>query len=83
MKYTVSCGYVYNGGMSQAVAKPRTMSRPDLEFALAMIDPFLHGKWLSQIAMLRRRGDKIVLTTQSPSQEYGVVGRAIKIVRTT
>ena len=83
MKYTVSCGYVYNGGMSQAIAKPRTMSRPDLEFALAMIDPFLHGKWMTQIAMLRRKGDKIILTMQAASEEHGVVGRAIKIVKTT
>lgn len=79
-KYMVSFGYVCNGGLTQGRARPKVMKFEDLEFALAMIDPFRHAEWMGNLKALRKRGDAMSITMSSES-EQGTVGRAIKVVK--
>lgn len=80
-KYIVSFGYTCNCGLTQGTAKPKVMRFDDLEFALAMIDPFRHAKWMESVSTLRRRGDSATITMTSDSADHGTVLRAIKVVR--
>ena len=61
-------------------AEPKELKYQELEFSLAMVDPFINEKWMSQIDTLRRRGDSILLTMTSDSDNYGTVGRALRII---
>ena len=80
-KYSVTFGFICQSNGMVGQSPTRNMSHPDLEFALAMVDPFNHEKWMGQISQLHRRGDHIVITMTSASDNYGNVGRAIKVTK--
>ena len=78
-RYIVEFGYICDGGNTAGTAEPRTMHILDLQYALAMVDPYLHAEWMERIRSLGRRGDYVTLTIESDSREHGTVGRVIKI----
>lgn len=78
-KYIVHFGFICQNGMG--TTEPKELKYHELEFSLAMVDPFNHEKWMSQIDTLRRRGDSILLTMTSDSDNYGTVGRAIRFIK--
>ena len=78
-KYIVHFGFICQNGIG--TTEPKEMKYHELEFSLAMVDPFNHEKWMHQIDTLRRRGDNLLLTMTSDSDDYGTVGRAIRIIR--
>lgn len=80
-KYSVTFGFICELSGMAGQSPTRDMSHPDLEFALGMVDPFNHEKWMRDISALRHRGDHIVITMTSGSDNYGKVGRAIRIQR--
>jgi len=80
-KYTVTFAFVCDGGNTVGNTQPAEMKHSELNLALAMVDPFNHAKWMGQVSLLRRRGDKIVITMTSASDNHGTVGRAIRVVR--
>lgn len=80
-KYIVQFIFVYNNGNFIGKANEKEMKYSDLEYALAMVDPFNHEKWMRDIASLRYRGDEVKITLESPSDTRGTVYRIIKIVR--
>ena len=80
-RFVVKFGYSTDFGHTQGVAEPRTMLKEDLEFALAMVDPFLHEKWISQISCLQRRGDAMTIDIVSDHRERGSVRRLVVIER--
>lgn len=80
-KYIVQFMFVCDNGNLIGKANEKEMKHSDLEYALAMVDPFNHEKWMSDIARLRYRGDELKITMESPSDTRGTVYRIIKIVR--
>ena len=78
-RYSVKYGFKCVGMDGEAA--PREFRHDDLSFALAMVDPFNHGKWMEQVARLRRRGDRMTITMTSGSDEHGMVARAILVKR--
>lgn len=77
----VHFGFVCDGGSTRGAAEPREMRYADLALALAMVDPFNHGKWMGQVDSLRRSGDHVVISFTSESDTHGTVGRVVKITR--
>lgn len=80
-KYVVQFMFVCDNGNLIGKANEKEMKHSDLEYALAMVDPFNHEKWMRDIASLRYRGDELKITMESPSDTRGMVYRIIKIVR--
>jgi hypothetical protein len=56
------------------------MMTGDIEYALAMIDPFQYEKWISDIQKLNR-GDKMLIKLISNHDIHGKVLRLIKVAR--
>lgn len=80
-KYIVQFMFVCDNGDFIGKANEKEMKYSDLEYSLAMVDPFNHEKWMCDIARLHYRGDEIKITMESPSDTRGMVYRIIKIVR--
>lgn len=80
-KYSVTFAFICDDGNTVGTAPAHEMRYGDLGYALAMVDPFNHEKWMGQVNALRRRGDHMVITMTSESKDRGTVGRAIKIQR--
>ena len=78
-RFSVRFGFLCEGMDGESA--PREFRHDDLSFALAMVDPFNHGKWMEQVASLRRRGDRMTITMTSGSDEHGMVARAILVER--
>lgn len=60
--------------------KSKYMMSGDIEYALAMVDPFQYEKWVSDIMNLNR-GDKMVIKIVSAHDKHGLVLRLIKVAR--
>jgi hypothetical protein len=80
-KFIIEYGYICDNGYTVALANKQEMKEPDLSMALAMVDPFNHSKWMRQIGTLIKRGDKLVISMNSMSEEHGMVGRVLKIIK--
>lgn len=59
---------------------PKYMLSGDIEYALAMVDPFQYEKWVGDIMRLNR-GDKLVIKIVSAHDKHGRVLRLIKVAR--
>ena len=80
-KYVVQFMFVCDNGNFIGKANEKEMKHSDLEYSLAMVDPFNHEKWMCDVERLRSRGDEVKIAIESPSDTRGVVYRIIKIVR--
>ena len=80
-RYEVEYAFMCDGGMTLGKAETRLLGREELEFALALCDPFNCTKWSSQIRSLRRRGDYATISIMSASDRHGDVLRAMVVRR--